>query len=292
MKRPWPIFLAVGAGLAFAVAFSCKTFDLPAETCDPSSLDAKRALQNDDDCSRCLEDHCCDPVGVCERKSGCAAIVRQTQSCVLDAKLHGASAETTCADNAGLRATITVAATPDEPEKKNLVNPEADRAYRCMRGACGGQCGLPVCKVDKATLLLRNAGCDECFAGGCCKELNGCYENRACKLMLECIIGECGTELGAALKSGPLDGGGMGGPPDGGESLGSPDVLCRDRPSAFGAPACVLNCLCRYRKNDEGLPPADPLLSPFRLAQGVYDCGKAARCGDACMLPRDNGDAQ
>lgn len=274
-SRVFRNLLAVSAALVLATVFSCKTFDLPAETCNPSLLHA--SAPGTEDCGRCLEDHCCDAVGVCERTTGCAGIVSQTQFCVLNQGINGASAEKSCAEGSGL--TLT--------KDKKLVNPEADGTYRCMRGECGAQCGLPVCKVDKAALLIRNARCDECFAGGCCAPLNRCYENRACKLMLECIINTCGSELGKALKD-PT-----GGPPDG--SVGSraeTDLLCSDHPPPnIGIPDCVRTCLCRYRDNDQGLPPENDALLPASLAQSVYFCGKDAQCGDRCTPGRDEAGA-
>jgi len=264
-RRPLASVLTACAALALAAAFSCKTFDLPAETCDPQTLDSKRDPgQSDDDCSRCLEDHCCDVVGRCERQPGCAPIVHDAQKCVLAAKLKGASVESECAKHL--------------PEIK-----EADDAYRCMRSGCGAQCGLPVCKVDKAALLIRNAKCDGCFTGGCCAPLNRCYENRACKLMLECIINRCGTELGPALKE-P-----SGGVPDGG---GDVAALCDAPVQNAGIPECLRTCLCTYRENDPGLPPPEVALRPINLAYAVYECGKEAECGEPCVLGPDDAGAR
>lgn len=265
VRRPLSSALMASAALALAAAFSCKTFDLPAETCDPQTLDSKRDPgQSDDDCSRCLEDNCCDFVGRCERQGGCAPLVHDAQKCVLAAKLKGATLESDCAKRL--------------PEIK-----EADDAYRCMRSACGAQCGLPVCKVDKAALLIRNAKCDGCFTGGCCAPLNRCYENRACKLMLECIINRCGSELGPALKER------TGGPPDGAvEGPGGVATLCDRAPQNVGIPECLRTCLCTYRDNDPGLPPPDVALLPVNLAYSVYACGKEAECGEVCSLGPDD----
>lgn len=259
--------LTVSAALALAAVFSCKTFDLPAEICDPQTLDSKRDPgQSDDNCSRCLEDHCCDFVGRCERQAGCATIVHDAQKCVLAAKLHGASEESACAKHL--------------PEVK-----EADDAYRCMRSECGAQCGLPACKVDKAALLIRNAQCDRCFAGGCCAPLNRCYENRACKLMLECIINRCGSELGAALADR------MAGPPDGSVDIAA--AVCGDPPPQnTGIPQCLQTCLCTYQHNDPGLPPPGLALQPVNLAYAVYACGKEAECGNVCSQGPDDAGAR
>lgn len=261
------LLLAFAAGLA--TAFSCKTFDLPAETCNPTSLSSENALG---DCDRCLEDHCCDAVGVCERTEGCANLVSNTQECILKVGLQGASSEKGCAEINQITTTKDGSA--------DLLHPEADGAYRCMRGSCGAQCGLPVCQVDQAARLILNPPCDQCFAGACCTQLNQCYEKRACKLTLECIIESCGSSLGAAL-SDPTAG-----PPDVG--AGDPAgiaALCGVPPARTGLPECVRSCLCAYRGNDLGLPPSGDSLSPIALAASVYACGRAARCGTACSAP-------
>jgi hypothetical protein len=271
-RRRLSSILALSAVVGLTTAFSCKTFDLPAETCNPGAVHATGG----EDCGRCLEDHCCDAVGVCERTNDptndCAKIVRDTHACVLEADLQGARVEAKCALASGLTAT---------DDQKRLVHPQADGAYRCMRGECGAQCGLPVCKVDKAALLIRNAKCDECFAGGCCAPLNRCYESRSCKLMLECIINTCGSELGQSLND-PIVG-----PPDG--NISGNAVLCSDaRPQNIGIPECVRTCLCRYQNNDQGLPVEDETLLPINLARSVYVCGKSAKCGDDCIPGPDD----
>ncbi len=257
--RSVTVVAVASLALALAAAFSCKTFDLPSETCNPDGLDATRS--RGDGCSRCLEDRCCDVVGRCERQAGCAPLVQEVHRCVVSAERKGASAESECAKRL--------------PDLR-----EADDAYRCMRASCGASCGLPVCKVDKAAPLIRNAKCDGCFAGGCCVELNRCYEDRACKLMLECMVHDCGGEFGPALNS------------SGGLSLlPVAETLCRDPSASAGAPRCVVACLCRYRDNDQGLPPIDPALLPFNLARSVYECGRTAQCGDDCSRALDDADA-
>lgn len=259
--------LVLAAAGALAAAFSCKTFDLPAETCNPSSLSTEKAPA---DCDRCMEDNCCDLVGVCERTEGCAGVVSQTQQCILDVGPQGASSEKSCAELSTL--------TRKKDGGVELEHPEADNAYRCMRKECGTQCGLPVCQVDQAARLILNPPCDQCFAGACCNELNRCYENRACKLTLECIIASCGSTLGAALRDANAA------PPDAG--VGDPAsvaTLCAEPPPPqVGLPECVRSCLCAYRGNDLGLPPSGDALSPIALATAVYACGRKAACGDAC----------
>lgn len=249
--------------VAVVAALSCTTFDLPAEICNPEGLNAKAdGTPSNDGCGRCLEQQCCDAVGRCERQDGCSAIVHDAHACVIAANRRAASAERECA-------------------KHLSESREADDVYRCMRGSCGAPCGLPVCKVDKAALLIRNAKCDECFAGGCCSELNRCYESRACKLMLECIVEECGDELGPSLKD----------PAASLLNLPDSELACGDPLILASAPRCVRQCLCRYRSNEQGLPPSDPSFLPVHLAASVFECGKSASCGNDCTPGPDASDA-
>ncbi len=257
----------ISAAVVLTAAFSCKTFDLPDEICDPTRIDAKRLRGEpaDGECARCLEERCCDKIGICERKEGCEQIVSSVHECVLAADLQGAAAEATCAG----------------PLSRA---PEANDTYRCMRTSCGQQCGLPVCKVDQAAALLQTASCDRCFSSSCCPQLNACYRSRACKLMLECITDECGAALGQSLidvrKGGDLM---MG--RDGGGGPAQDDIarICSGA-GDFSAPPCVRDCLCRFRDNDQGLLP-DEELRPFTLASRIYECGARADCGPRCPPP-------
>lgn len=262
------LLVALLAVIGLTAAFSCQTFDPPNETCDPRRLDAKRELgeASDGACSRCLEDRCCDRVGSCERKGGCAEIVSSVHRCVLDQPLAGARREPGCAADAGL-----------------AQDPEANDAYRCMRDSCGRECGLPVCKVDPAAVLIQNATCDGCFAGSCCDQLDRCYGSRACKLMIECVTRSCGKHLGEALVADATRPPRVI-PPEAADGASGPDI-CGDGgpPSDFTAPECVRACLCRFRGNDQGLPPEDPEDRPFTLALRVYECGANASCGPLCL---------
>jgi hypothetical protein len=263
-----PRFLVVAAiAIGLAAAFSCKTFNLPSETCDPSNFHGGMlpAGLTDSTCNRCLEDQCCQKVGICERTPGCADLVSSVHACVLDAGLAGAQDEMGCADN---------------PTRKLGQIPAADDAYRCMRDSCGNECGLPVCKVDRAAVLIQTADCDSCFSSSCCSQLNACYASRACKLTIECIINACGPKLGDSLAGAPLsilaglDGGALDFCGDGGAALG--------RPGAMEVPACVKDCVCAFRQNDQGLAPSDPTQKPERLSLDVYVCGQQANCGTRC----------
>lgn len=259
-----------GAVIALAATFSCKTFDLPDEICNPSQIDARRLRGEADDgpCARCLETRCCDKVGICERKASCPDLVRGAHDCVLRADLQGAAAEARCAEPLAAVA-------------------EATDTYHCMRDSCGAECALPVCRVDQAAGLLQTASCDGCFSSSCCPQLNGCYGSRACKLMIECIVDECKGTLGASLVAATTNPAFA--PPDGaaGIDVDQEDVkrICDDDvPSGFPAPSCVRTCLCRFRDNDQGLLPP-PELRPFTLALRIYECGAKANCGPKCPDP-------
>lgn len=265
---------ALAAVVALTVAFSCKTFSLTDEICDPSRIDAMRneGEPSDGPCSRCLENNCCDKVGVCGNKEGCAAIVKNVHACVLASNKTGKGAEDeqACASANHL-----------------AENPEANEAYRCMRDECGPSCALPVCRVDPATVLFTNAACDRCFSGACCPELRGCYGSRACKLTVECIA-KCRIEA-------PPPDAGVGGPDAGANGFVTKESdLCeadgRVKPVRFGPPACVSKCLCRFKDNDQGLAPLDESLRSFNLAIAVYECGAAHACIQQCARGPDDPD--
>lgn len=259
-----PLTLLVVAMLAvLGAAFSCKTFDLPSETCDPSKQHGGELMSplSDATCNRCLEDRCCDAVGVCERKDGCSLSVANVHACVIRGGLAGARLETSCAEAEGLGGKA-----------------EADTAYRCMRQGCGAECGLPVCRVDPAALLIQSANCDGCFASSCCPELNTCYASRACKLTIECIVKECGSALGDALTP-VIPNGGL-------VDVGAFDgqkFCARDAGTDAGRlPTCVQKCFCSFKDNDQGLQPTQPAERSINLALSVYQCGVSAGCAAAC----------
>ncbi len=261
------IVAVVTSGLC--AAFSCKTFNLPNETCDPSHLHgAFDGGTTDSVCNRCLEDHCCEEVGVCDRSDPCLAVVMNVHQCVLGAGLQGAHDEMGCATNNGLG-----------------VNTPADKAYRCMRSACGNECGLPVCKVDPAAVLIQTAECDACFSSSCCSELNRCYGSRACKLTIECIVNNCGKTLGDSLTADPsriaadVDAGGLDICDAGAPPVGPADLNAK----------CVHECVCTFQNHDQGLTPAENTAQPARLALAVYECGQRAGCAARC--PRSPPDA-
>ncbi len=266
--------IVVAVGVAVAAAFSCKTFNLPSDTCDPTKLHGGMLTGelSDSTCNRCLEDHCCEQVGDCGHANGCQQTVSAVHACVIGAALKGAQREDRCAT-----------------EQNLAQSPEADRAYRCMRDECGNECGLPVCKVDPAAVLIQTPSCDACFASSCCSELDACYANRACKLTVECIVNECGPQLGASLLAGqvlgPPDGGGAGG----GDAAGFDVCAPPTAPNGPHAPACVSKCLCDYKFNDPGLAPDSDAQRPALLALAVYVCAQEAECGKECPHDLDAG---
>jgi len=267
MRASPRVFFVAALALGLFAAFSCKTFNLPNDTCDPSHFHGGMLSGGltDSACNRCLEDRCCEQVGTCERTSGCTELVSSVHTCVLDAGLAGAHDEMGCADRRMLGQT-----------------PAADDAYRCMRDSCGNECGLPVCKVDPAALLIQTADCDSCFASSCCSELNACYASRACKLTVECIIKDCGPELGASLAGAPIDIANSGG------DAAAFDICAEaGAPNGPQAPECVRKCLCAFKDNDQGLPPRDDAQRPPLLALAVYVCGQKAGCGTACSESAD-----
>lgn len=258
---------------ALAAALSCKTFDVPNETCDPSKMHGGELMTPLDvgSCNACLEDRCCDAVGTCERKDGCTAAVSGVHACVLREGLAGARKETACAD-----------------AQKLGELPEADATYRCMRDQCGAECGLPVCRVDPGALLIQSANCDACLSSSCCPQLNACYASRACKLTIECITKECGAALGTTFIPGVLAGA-----PDAGASIFDGAKLCAGDAgsgnAAGGPPACIQKCLCAFKDNDQGLPPTEVAKRPVNLALAVYQCGVSAGCGPSCTEAPDAG---
>lgn len=256
--RRLSVLAMASALVVLAADVSCKAFDIPAEICNPSRQ-LQTSVSAPAECTRCLEERCCESVGVCENAPGCAQVVSNAYDCVLRADVSAARLEGECVKDAGI--TLGLDAGPSVTET----------TYRCMRDSCGTECHLPVCRVDPAVQEIQNPKCDSCFAGSCCRELNDCYGNRTCELTLECIVRDCKSELGGALKNVAL---GIGVPPDG---IGPGADLCADG-RAPNIPACVHACLCKYQSS-EGLEPN----LPFRLAVDVYRCAGRAKCGDVCV---------
>ncbi len=253
-----------GVLAAFGAAFSCKTFDVPVDICDPSKQHGGELMTplSDATCNRCLEDRCCDAMGVCERKDDCSRSVASVHACVIHAGLGGARVETKCAEDEALAG-----------------KREADTAYRCMRDQCGAECGLPVCRVDPAALLIHSANCDACFSSSCCPQLNACYASRACKLTIECIVKECASTFSDALTPGVLNGA-----PVSGLTLSDGQKLCSREAGSddVGPPTCVQKCLCAFKDNDQGLAPTELSQRPINLAVAIYQCGVSAGCGPSC----------
>lgn len=260
--------LVLAGAVSLLVAISCKAFNVPNEICDGSGVDAKRMLASGDgDCTRCMEDHCCDDVGACANAGNCSDLVRQAHECVITGPGAAAEREVDCTNT--------------------LPSPSVARdTYRCMRDQCGNQCGLPVCKVTPAATLFRNPQCDKCLAGACCAELDLCYGSRACKLSLECISQSCGAELGAALDQVSAD---KGVPDPARLPDGATLSPCTEPGASMFKPECVRKCLCDYQGHDQGLPPEDAGLDPFILAKQVFECAGRAKCGQRCVATLEAG---
>src|SRR5690606_15860681 len=80
-----------------------------------------------------------------------------------------------------------------------LTNDKSEALYSCMRANCGPECGVPSCDVDPSVILFANPACDRCIGGSCCETINACYQNRRCKLAVECIATNCTRTLGPAM---------------------------------------------------------------------------------------------
>ncbi len=253
------ILASVFAGGAAALAFgpACEVFTR--ETCNAGDLvalgDTRSAV-----CKECLERAAtCDTVGRCNDVAGCTLGVHEAHACVLDAGKRAFEKERTCLGG---------------------LNETATTTYSKMRESCGSECALPVCKVTTSTIQFGDSTCDRCITGACCEEINRCYENRTCKLILECIVRECGKPLGPDTVPSQLDpctGLAAGGPPpafDAGDVDGGDGGTRTD---------CLRTCLTRYADH-EPRPPGDiqPKDSAQCLAYTVRTCAFATGCGAQC----------
>lgn len=189
----------------------------------------------------CLErPKTCDAVGRCEDTPGCPDAVREAHACVLDAGPRGADRERACTAGLG--------------------EERAFEAYVAMREDCGRECGLPVCRVDPATIQLGAPSCDKCITGACCDAVTSCYANRTCKLTMECVL-SCEEPFDPA-----------------------PFVAaCADRAldaSSVAPDGCVARCLVAFRDHEPFAASADK--SAACLASSLMSCARAAGCLDAC----------
>lgn len=222
-------------------------------------------------CTSCLQQKCCDQVGVCQDDPACANTFREAHRCVTEA---GAGSESECTSP------LLSSATPSR------------QLYDCMRSNCGGPvapeapCGISNCDVDEAVVLLANARCDRCLSGSCCQELNECYKDRRCKLTVECIVHECRAELGADMNV--LTAAGLdtiravrSAVCQGSDLVLDGDVV-EDVADAAVTGACIERCLVEYAPFVNGT--ADDANARCRAFE-VFACGAANRCGDPCTEP-------
>ncbi len=244
---------------------SCEAFDLPGVACHGTLVQGAVASETRDACSSCLDKACCDAVGACEAEgAGCTKALVDGHSEILAAGVD---------------------ATRKEAEvRRRFATPAQRNAYECMRKDCSGPCALPVCEVDNAVTLVVNAACDACLSGACCNAINACYQDRPCRLAIDCVTQECAADFGPsvtrtdparlpAIEATICD---ADGPPRVGD--GAPPPGAED----FGP--CISRCLFEYAVTPER--PERTAVSAC-LAFRVYACGARARCGDACTLPGD-----
>lgn len=250
MRRNARLFVVVsllGCSLALAFGPACEVFTR--ETCNAADLvGIPESNPSRPVCKECLERATtCDNVGRCNDVSGCTQSVRTAHQCVLDAGKFAFREEGRC-----------VAALTDEPKA----------AYEKMRANCGSECELPVCRVDQATVRFGAPECDKCITGACCTEINRCYANRTCKLILECIV-RCPDPLSATAFADP---GPDRGPCAPGDDGGGPP----------GPRTCLSDCLTAFATHEQKVEGADPKESAQCLAFSIRKCAIDTKCSDSC----------
>jgi hypothetical protein len=256
----------VVALVATIASSSCNAFNLPDGACHGVVVQGATAPETRNACSSCLDKGCCDAVGACEAEgAGCSKAIVDGHGEILAAGLD---------------------ATQKEAEVRRRFSTAAQRnTYECMRRECSGPCALPVCEVDRAASLIVNATCDRCLSDSCCSAINACYQDRPCRLALDCITNECATDFGPSVgridparlpelerlicdRSEAPPGTEDGGPPSGAEGMGS----------------CVTRCIFEYAISDER--PERTQVSTC-LAYRFYACGVRAGCAEACTFATD-----
>lgn len=249
---------------AALVAGSCKVFDFPDGTCEATGLVAALPEPARAECVKCLElKGSCDPVGRCsDDPDDCSARVRRAHTCILDAGRQAAKNEQACTST------------------ELGQNAAAVAAYGAMRASCGKACGLPICRVDTSARQVGSPLCDKCLTGACCEELNECYGDRTCKLIVECIIVECVQELASGAT--PVQ-----------------DERCSETSAADAgafdpnSPLCTERCIGRFADHPQQTNPVRGK-RPECLALKIRTCAVEARCGELCSEDAgalDGGDA-
>jgi len=247
------LLAAVLVALASFASASCQTF--PDKECRGDKVNVLTAGPDATaatDCTTCMQKECCDAVGACadEPEDKCPAEFKQAQACVLDG---GPGIEPKC--------------------KASLMSPTSQALYKCVRGPkCGPTCGVPSCNLNSAVTLFGTADCDRCVGSACCEPVNKCYENRQCKLFLECITEHCPNSLGPALT---------------GTGNQSKEQLEATRAAVCAtngaAPQVVENARCFQRCLEDFTGTGNPDDQAAQcLAFGVYTCAAGAGCGARC----------
>jgi hypothetical protein len=257
------VFAIAGSAAALALP-SCS--DIPNKTCFADQVHAfiDEAGTKNVECSRCLQtkgapEACCDLVGACQDDptKGCSNEIQAAHQCVLEG---GAAQESLC--------------------KGHLQSQASKDLYACMRGKCAGECGVPSCDVDPSVVLLASPTCDTCIGGSCCTEINACYKNRRCKLALECIIHDCGAELGTGMEQLSQAGANA--------IQAARDSICNNgAPPRAGITQCVLNCIGSFTHTDGGT--SDDIDARCRAFE-VYACGANHQCGPSCVSEAGSDD--
>lgn len=241
--RLFVVVTLLGCSAALAFGPACEVFTR--ETCNAADLvGIPESSSSRTACKECMERAAtCDNVGRCNDVAGCTQSVRTAHQCVLDAGKLAFREEGRC-----------VAPLTDEPKK----------AYEQMRANCGTECELPVCKVDQATVRFGAPECDRCITGACCTEINRCYANRTCKLILECIV-KCPDPLNGAAFAGR-------GPCMAGDDAGGPP----------GPRTCIGDCLAAFSTHEQKVEGANPEDSAGCLAVNIRQCAIDTKCNGSC----------
>ncbi len=253
------VILAV-AGLI--VASACDALSIPSKDCH-----ANRTNRFDDpdtgtnvpattECAKCLNAKCCDDVGRCEEREGCRLQVIEAHECV----------------------------SANRPEEARCIQTLDDLGrglYQCMRRSCGVECDVPSCDVEKSAALIGTPDCDRCITASCCPEINECYGNRRCKLIIECISQRCDSELGPLFSEFGAKG----------DSAIDAGTLAACTPFANGAGPppigadCIQGCLDAFATADGG--PYDDTDARCK-AYAVYACASrpSHNCGARCRVEK------
>ncbi len=262
---------AAVAAVAAAVGSEVACRGIPQATCTPDKLDVDLLEPQRAACNACMEDNCCDAVGECQDDPTCADTVAGAHGCVVDAGILASKNEKGCTEG--------IVAAGGRPLA----------AYTCMRNQCGEACGLPVCSVVPAAPQFFTPDCDTCVTGACCDAINACYGNRTCKLILECMITNCATELaesiGVAANGGPVPGLDEAAA----QECASPGTSDGGPLPPVGPFACFYeHCIGHY---DEQGPVLDPTKSAGCLSTQLFTCGARAPCAAECKPAPPAADA-